>query len=83
MAPASPRVHIGSAGSDTQSDLGTLNLAGVPTVLIERGTMRHAADARAKTDQLPARSGQNALTYSNGSRQEVHTHSAVHAVGPN
>jgi len=39
-------VHIGSAGSDTQSDLGTLNLAGVPTVLIERGTMRHAADAR-------------------------------------
>ena len=46
MAPASPRVHIGSAGSDTESDLGTLNLAGVPTVLIERGTMRHAADAR-------------------------------------
>src|SRR5664279_3112742 len=31
-----PRVHIGSAGSDTQSDLGTLNPAGVPTVLIER-----------------------------------------------
>jgi len=42
MAPALPRVHIGSAGSDTQSDLGTLNLAGVPTVLI----VRHAADAR-------------------------------------
>jgi N-acetylmuramoyl-L-alanine amidase len=39
----------GGDGLDTRRDLGTLNTADVPTVLVELGNMRNAADARCMT----------------------------------
>jgi N-acetylmuramoyl-L-alanine amidase len=39
----------GGDGLDVRSDLGTLNLSDVPTVLVELGNMRSAADARVMT----------------------------------
>ena len=36
----------GGDGLDVRSDLGTLNLSDVPTVMVELGNMRNAADAR-------------------------------------
>lgn len=40
-----PSTYAGSAGLDTRGDLGTLNLADVPTVMLEAGNMRNAGDA--------------------------------------
>lgn len=37
--------YVGSAGIDTRTDLGGLNLSKVPVVLVELGNMRNAADA--------------------------------------
>jgi len=39
----------GGDGLDTRRDLGTLNMADVPTVMVELGNMRNAADARCMT----------------------------------
>lgn len=39
----------GGDGLDVRSDLGTLNLSDVPTVMVELGNMRHPADARRMT----------------------------------
>lgn len=39
----------GGDGLDVRSDLGTLNLSDVPTVLVELGNMRSARDARVMT----------------------------------
>ncbi|PWN04880.1 N-acetylmuramoyl-L-alanine amidase [Nocardioides silvaticus] len=44
-----PSTYAGSAGIDVRSDLGTLNLADVPTVLVELGNMRDAGDAALMT----------------------------------
>jgi N-acetylmuramoyl-L-alanine amidase len=39
----------GGDGLDTRRDLGTLNMADVPTVMVELGNMRNARDARCMT----------------------------------
>jgi N-acetylmuramoyl-L-alanine amidase len=39
----------GGDGLDFRSDLGTLNLSNVPTVMVELGNMKNAADARLMT----------------------------------
>jgi N-acetylmuramoyl-L-alanine amidase len=39
----------GADGLDTRRDLGTLNMADVPTVVVELGNMRNARDARCMT----------------------------------
>jgi len=39
----------GGDGLDTRRDLGTLNMADVPTVMVELGNMRNTADARCMT----------------------------------
>ena len=39
----------GGDGLDFRSDLGTLNLSDVPTVMVELGNMRNARDARRMT----------------------------------
>ena len=39
----------GGDGIDVRSDLGTLNLSDVPTVMVELGNMRHPDDARRMT----------------------------------
>ena len=39
----------GGDGLDTRRDLGTLNMADVPTVMVELGNMRNAGDARCMT----------------------------------
>ena len=39
----------GGDGLDVRSDLGTLNLSDVPTVMVELGNMRNAAEARVLT----------------------------------
>ena len=39
----------GGDGLDTRRDLGTLNMADVPTVMVELGNMRNRADARCMT----------------------------------
>ena len=39
----------GADGLDTRRDLGTLNMADVPTVMVELGNMRNAGDARCMT----------------------------------
>lgn len=44
-----PKAHGGS-GLSERHDLGTLNLATVPTVMIESGNMRNPTDARLLTD---------------------------------
>jgi N-acetylmuramoyl-L-alanine amidase len=40
-----PSSYIGSEGLDQRDDLGTLNRAGVPAVMLESGNMRDAGDA--------------------------------------
>ena len=40
----------GGDGLDFRSDLGTLNLSNVPTVMVELGNMKNAADAAAHDD---------------------------------
>ncbi|GAB3248901.1 N-acetylmuramoyl-L-alanine amidase [Nocardioides dilutus] len=46
-----PRANYiaGGDGLDFRSDLGTLNLSDVPTVMVELGNMKNAADARLMT----------------------------------
>lgn len=46
-----PRANYiaGGDGLDFRSDLGTLNLSNVPTVMVELGNMKNAADARLMT----------------------------------
>ena len=39
----------GGDGYDVRRDLGTLNMADVPTVMVELGNMRNSADARCMT----------------------------------
>ena len=41
--------YAGEKGLDVRSDLGTLNLADVPSVMVELGNMRDRADARRMT----------------------------------
>ncbi|MFI8458691.1 N-acetylmuramoyl-L-alanine amidase [Kitasatospora sp. NPDC085464] len=42
--------YIANQGLDTRSDLGGLNLSGVPKVFIECGNMRNSTDAKRMTD---------------------------------
>jgi len=44
-----PSTAYGGDGLDTRRDLGTLNMADVPTVVVELGNMRNAGDARCMT----------------------------------
>lgn len=41
-----PSTYIGRKGIDNRSDLGTLNLASTPSMMIECGNMKNAADDR-------------------------------------
>ncbi|WP_040338594.1 N-acetylmuramoyl-L-alanine amidase [Candidatus Blastococcus massiliensis] len=45
-----PATYTGSEGLDERSDLGTLNNADVPAVMLEAGNLRHAGDAALLTD---------------------------------
>ena len=51
MGKGVPRANYiaGGDGLDFRSDLGTLNLSDVPTVIVELGNMKNAADARRMT----------------------------------
>lgn len=51
LAAGFPRANYiaGGDGLDVRSDLGTLNLSDIPTVMVELGNMRNAADARVMT----------------------------------
>jgi N-acetylmuramoyl-L-alanine amidase len=40
-----PADYVGSAGLDERDDLGTLNRAGVPAVMLEAGNLRNPDDA--------------------------------------
>jgi N-acetylmuramoyl-L-alanine amidase len=44
-----PSTAYGGDGYDVRRDLGTLNMADVPTVMVELGNMRNAAEARCMT----------------------------------
>lgn len=44
-----PANYVGVNGIDHRGDLGTLNLSDIPTVLLEAGNMRNAADAAQMT----------------------------------
>ena len=48
--------YTGSDGIDVRTDLGTLNLADIPTVMVELGNMRDAGDAA----EMESSSGQDA-----------------------
>jgi N-acetylmuramoyl-L-alanine amidase len=41
----------GGDGLDVRSDLGTLNLSDIPTVMVELGNMRNSAEARVMTSR--------------------------------
>ena len=41
----------GGDGYDVRRDLGTLNMSDVPTVMVELGNMRNAAEARCMTSR--------------------------------
>jgi N-acetylmuramoyl-L-alanine amidase len=41
----------GGDGLDFRSDLGTINLSNMPTVMVELGNMRNAQDARTMTSR--------------------------------
>lgn len=47
-----PSTAYGGDGLDVRRDLGTLNAADVPTVLVELGNMRNARDARCMTSAV-------------------------------
>jgi N-acetylmuramoyl-L-alanine amidase len=55
----------GGDGLDFRSDLGTLNLSDVPTVMVELGNMRNATDARRMT------SARGRATYARGLEHAV------------
>jgi len=46
-----PSTAYGGDGLDVRRDLGTLNMADVPTVMVELGNMRNAGDARCMTSR--------------------------------
>ena len=50
----------GGDGLDVRSDLGTLNLSNIPTVMVELGNMRNPTDAH----RMTARTGRS--TYAAG-----------------
>lgn len=52
----------GGDGLDLRSDLGTLNLSNIPTVMLEAGNMRHPGDARRMTRASGQRAYATALT---------------------
>jgi N-acetylmuramoyl-L-alanine amidase len=52
--------YVGNDGIDFRSDLATLNLSNIPTVLVELGNMRNPVDAR----RMMSRSGR--ATYAQG-----------------
>lgn len=54
--------YAGRDGIDVRSDLGTLNLADIPTVLVELGNMRDAADAALMTSTSGRRDYASALS---------------------
>lgn len=61
----------GGDGLDRRSDLGTLNLSDVPTVMVELGNMRNAADARRMT------SARGRATYASGLAQAIRRYLAA------
>jgi N-acetylmuramoyl-L-alanine amidase len=54
--------YAGSGGIDVRGDLGTLNLADVPTVMVELGNMRDPGDAALMTSATGRRAYASALT---------------------
>jgi N-acetylmuramoyl-L-alanine amidase len=58
----------GGDGLDFRSDLGTLNLSDIPTVMVELGNMRNAGDAK----RMTSRSGR--ATYARGLADAVRTY---------
>ena len=46
-----PSTYIGTDGLDQRDDLGTLNLARVPAVMVEAGNLRNAGDAEVLTSE--------------------------------
>jgi len=53
----------GGDGLDFRSDLGTLNLSNIPTVMVELGNMRNAGDARRMTSKAGQRAYAVALSH--------------------
>ena len=58
----------GGDGLDERSDLGTLNLSDIPTVMVELGNMRNASDAKRMT------SAKGRATYARGLADAVRTY---------
>jgi N-acetylmuramoyl-L-alanine amidase len=58
----------GGDGIDFRSDLGTLNLANIPTVMVELGNMRSSSDAH----RMTSRHGR--ATYARALARAVVTH---------
>ena len=58
----------GGDGLDFRSDLGTLNLSDIPTVMVELGNMRNASDAK----RMTSRTGR--ATYARGLADAVRTY---------
>jgi N-acetylmuramoyl-L-alanine amidase len=56
--------YVGSDGIDVRSDLGTLNLADIPTVMVELGNMRDPGDAGLMTSSAGRRHYASALALS-------------------
>lgn len=56
-----PSTYAGSDGIDVRGDLGTLNLADIPTVMVELGNMRDAGDAALMTSAAGRRAYASAL----------------------
>jgi N-acetylmuramoyl-L-alanine amidase len=52
-----PSTYVGEDGLDERDDLGTLNLARVPAVMVEAGNLRNTADA----EMLTSEDGQSRL----------------------
>jgi N-acetylmuramoyl-L-alanine amidase len=57
-----PATYIGRAGLDERTDLGTLNVADVPAVMLEAGNLRNAGDAALLTDPAGRARVADALT---------------------
>ncbi|WP_245994618.1 N-acetylmuramoyl-L-alanine amidase family protein [Nocardioides immobilis] len=56
-----PSTYAGSDGIDVRGDLGTLNLADIPTVMVELGNMRDPGDAVLMTSAAGRRAYASAL----------------------
>jgi N-acetylmuramoyl-L-alanine amidase len=59
-----PSTYAGSEGIDVRGDLGTLNLADIPTVMVELGNMRDPGDAGRMTSAVGRRHYASALSLS-------------------